>query len=193
MAKVIYIDTETTGLNPKKHGLTEVYAVLVDNGNIISEWGSKINPFTYFPQRDIEDDALNIQGISYQDLAKYPDQAKALDAFLKWTRRHLDGNRVSIVGYNVGFDIDFLVEWFDENVYDLYDTFSHRSLDVLDLVRHLQYAGVIQPKDGKLTTLCEYFDIPIDAHTAMGDVIATMQLHRELLRRHIGTYGEDEE
>lgn len=63
MKKVLWIDTETTGLNPKVHGLREV-AFIVEVDGVEKEKGVfKINPFTYTSKK------LRLMIMPYQFLA----------------------------------------------------------------------------------------------------------------------------
>lgn len=191
MAKVIYIDTETTGFDPKKHGLTEVGAIVVENYIEVDHINLYINATTYSVEKEITKEAIDLCGKNLCDLVSYPHQSTSFGSFMAWCREHSKNEKIQLVGYNIDFDIKFIKAWFKENDEDFYNIFSHRTLDVLDLVRHLHHACVLRTKDGKLATLCEHFDIPIEAHTAKGDARATMLLHRELLRRHIRTHEED--
>ena len=44
MTKLLYIDTETTGLYPNKHGLTQVAAIVVIDGEEVDSCNLDINP-----------------------------------------------------------------------------------------------------------------------------------------------------
>jgi len=82
-----------------------------------------------------------------------------------------------IAGHNAaGFDFTVLLRMFRK-----YDEFLPVSFDVLDtwrLASWLKYCDMLpgEPKNLKLSTLCELFGIPIDAHDALGDVRANAEL-----------------
>lgn len=186
MHKVMYIDTETTGFDPSKHGLTEVGAIVVEKYHHVLDWTNLyINPHTYKDDKEVTEEALKLCGKKPCELMNYPHQKEAFEKFYSFCKDRAKEEKIQLIGYNTDFDIDFLKAWFEENDEDFYSIFSHRTLDVLDLVRQLQYRGLIQTENAKLTTLCKWFDIDIDAHTAIGDAMATLKLHNALFEQYI--------
>lgn len=45
--KILWLDVETTGLNPKKHGLREIAYILVIDNEIVKKDVLQIDPRTY--------------------------------------------------------------------------------------------------------------------------------------------------
>ena len=99
--RLAFLDTETTGLDNKRHEIIELALVIVEDGERIYEKVFKIKPrniHTAHPK------ALEING--------YDEAIWAKEGFC-WSKQacerlmeHLDG--AVIIGHNVQFDIGFL-------------------------------------------------------------------------------------
>ena len=60
--------------------------------------------------------------------------------------------------------------------------FTYKDVDVFALVKHMRLWGMLEGcKDDKLGTVCAFFDIDLDAHDAMNDIVATRELYHLLL------------
>ncbi|WP_416768498.1 exonuclease domain-containing protein [Sulfurimonas sp. ST-25] len=184
--KLLYIDTETTGLDPQRHGLREIACILVEDGEVVDIFKTMVNPGTYRREVEIDQQALDISGKDREELKLYPSSDEAMEAFRGFLSRHKpEDGRLQIAGYNVGFDIGFLKEWFKDCELNYDDFFNYKPLDIFALVGVLRYHGHINTKSDKLAVVCEAFSIPIDAHNALSDITATMQLHQLLADRFI--------
>lgn len=91
-----------------------------------------------------------------------------------------------IAGFNA-FDVGFIKDWFREiGLYDSYkDLFHYKNLDVFPLVITLKHLGFIDTENDKLKTVCEHFNIQIDAHNAQSDIEATKNLYELISDRFI--------
>lgn len=97
--EIVFLDLETTGLNPNRDEIIEIGAIKVKNGVILEEFQELIRS-----KRPIPDEAIKIHGIT-NDMLKEggKDLGEVLDAFLKFI-----GDR-KLVGHNlVNFDLKFL-------------------------------------------------------------------------------------
>jgi DNA polymerase-3 subunit epsilon len=193
MKAIAYIDVETTGLDPKKHALREVAVIIEIDGKIKEKQLFKINPFLYNKKVEVDADALKISGLTIEDLEEDSYQhpiiqiVRFVDLLEKYSfnKQEEKVHRYQIIGYNIAFDIGFLKEWFyDTDLYHFSNIFDHKSICVFELVKHLKYMGVIKTHNDKLPTLCEKYNIPLNAHNALDDIEATKELY-ELLQRYI--------
>ncbi len=114
-------------------------------------------------------------------------------AFAKFLRRHaafdLAGNGRSsypvaqLAAHNASFDGPFLRAWFDR-----VGNFLPGNYRILCTVQRAmwlfhEHSHLRPPKDFKLGTLCDYFGVrlhPDEAHTALADVRATVELYRRM-------------
>jgi DNA polymerase III epsilon subunit-like protein len=88
-----------------------------------------------------------------------------------------------LAAHNSAFDGPFLQFWFEQlSIY-----LPARRQVICTMQRAIWYftenPAMVPPKDFKLATLCEYFDVPFHAaaaHEALADVSATVALYRAL-------------
>ncbi len=189
--KVIYIDTETTGLNPNEHGIIEIAAIIEQSGTIIDEIVLEFNPLSYNKPIIVTPEALEINGRSEKDFPKLPNSVRQFRKFIRFLNKHIDpfdkNDKLKVIGYNVQFDIGFLEAWFKDNGNDFYGSYFYRKeLDVFALVKHLTHFGLIDTKDEKLGTICDHFGIEHgEKHTAKADIVATRELYQVLRKKFI--------
>ena len=192
MKKVLWLDVETTGLDCRKHGLREVGFIIEIDGVEVDKGVFKINPFTY-TTRDVEIDdyALEISKVSIEDLESYDSSSYCFKELMKKLVKYVNVNDKNdcfvIAGYNTAFDIGFIKEWFKEmGLLDSYkDLFHYKSLDVFSIVFALRHIGLNSAENDKLETMCNYFDIQIEAHNALSDIEATKKLYELICEKFI--------
>jgi DNA polymerase III epsilon subunit-like protein len=88
-----------------------------------------------------------------------------------------------LVAHNAEFDGPFLREWFER--LGLFLPASYRVFCTLHRAMWLfhEHHALTPPPDFKLSTLCHYFAIPLppqEAHDALADVRATVELYRRI-------------
>ncbi|MDD3775893.1 MAG: 3'-5' exonuclease [Sulfurovaceae bacterium] len=189
--KIAYIDTETTGLNPKKHGIIQLACLIVEDHKIIDQIDLLIDPFSYKEDCQCDDKALEINGRCIEEIGGFPNSDSQLENFCNFLSGHIEDGTLQIAGYNIEFDIGFIKEWFDSCDVPFKDFFNYKNLDILSLVRHIEYfaADVFELENHKLSTVCERLDIELDAHNAMNDIIATFYAHEKI--RVLMAFGFD--
>ena len=190
MDKFIYLDTETTGLNPEEHALIEVAAVLVIDGKEVSSIALDINPFSYTRAIRITDAALEVHGLSHEELEMHSSSEHQFKEFIRWLDKYVDKynkkDKLTIVGYNTHFDIGFLQAWFRDNRHKYYGSyFSHRDVDIFALIKLLYAFGFLPLEDLKLSTVSNYYGIDFKPHSAIQDVRALRQLAKAVIAKHI--------
>ena len=89
-----------------------------------------------------------------------------------------------LVAHNAEFDGVFLREWFER--LGLFLPASYRVFCTLHRAMWLfhENRSLTPPADFKLGTLCRYFDVPLrpdEAHDALTDVRATVELYRRMV------------
>ena len=186
--KLLWLDTETTGLCPMKNGLREI-GFIYENNKELNQGLILINPLTYKKLVDIDSYALEISKKSIEDLVTYPDSEYSFYTFCKFLdkRFELDDAKFVIAGFNAKFDYEFLKEWFKDNKAEkeFNKYFHYKILDVFSLVLILKQQNLIDTKNDRLETVCNYFNIPIDAHDALSDIEATKKLYELIIDKFI--------
>ena len=95
----IVLDTETTGLDYTREKLVEFAAVRLENGKIVDEYQTLINP-----EQHIRKSSIAIHGITQDMVADAPTEAEALPKILEFIGDY------PIVAHNAIFDYSFLNE-----------------------------------------------------------------------------------
>lgn len=191
MNKILWLDTETTGLNPKKHGLRELACILVVDGQVVEKKWLTIDPRTYKKEIEIDNKALELSNITIDDFEVYGDSRRQFEYFREIISKQINiedkNDKFVLAGFNVKFDNDFLREWFYDNDAgaEFKDYFHYKVIDVFPLVITLKHLEFIDTENDKLKTVCEHFNIPIDAHNALSDIEATKNLYELISDRFI--------
>ena len=161
----VCIDLETTGLNPKRDRIIEIGAVKVRNGEITDRFQQLIDP-----KQQLEERVEILTGISSKDLEGNPTIQEVLPAL-----REFLGEEV-LLGHRVLFDYSFLKRAFtNEKI-----SFERKGIDTLKLAR--QYVTDCESK--KLESLCKHYRIVHQAHRALGDALATVELYKKLVENY---------
>ena len=177
--RFVVLDTETTGLDPRRDSIVSIGAIAVSECQIMLG-----DTFETMVQVRYNTAATLVHGITRDEARAGMAEADATCAFLDYLR---DG---VIVGHHIGHDIAML-DAVCERHFDL--SLLNRHLDTGGLYLHLEHDGAFadqtpQP-DLSLDGLCERFGIrPHDRHTAPGDAFLTAQIFLRLLRL-AGRYG----
>ena len=95
--EMIVFDIETTGLDNRSCGITEIGAVLIRDGEVLDRFDTFVNPGTPIPPAISE-----LTGITDETVKGAPEPGDALRAFLDFA-----GDRV-LIAHNANFDVGFL-------------------------------------------------------------------------------------
>ena len=169
--KMVFLDTETTGLKPGKDAaeIIEVALILEKPSGEIDYWAAKVRPQhieTAHPK------ALQINGYTPEKWI----EAVEPESIAQPLADLLHG--ATLVGHNIQFDCKFLDLLFRECGVD----FSASALPQIDthhlVQKHLKPLGL---KSGRLTSCCEFFGWDHElAHTAEVDTENTRRLYHML-------------
>lgn len=157
------VDIETTGLSKYVNKITELAGVRVENGEIVREYQTLVNPEEHIPSF-----ITKLTGISDSMVQDAPTIDEALPKFLRFMGDH------QMVAHNATFDHGFL----HENAKQQKLKFLNEKLCTRKLANRL----VPDLPNKKLGTCCEHFCITnTQAHRAMADVHATHELFLKFL------------
>jgi DNA polymerase III epsilon subunit-like protein len=183
MNSYLFLDTETGGLDPRRHSLLSLGLVAGDSGGIAERLEILVRHETY----GVTGGGLKVNRI---DLAEHHVKAlepsAALHAFDGFLARHFGPDAaVILVGHNIAFDRAFLGAFLETLGRDLEPRFSHRTIDTHSIAAALQDAGRI-PAEVALNSsgLFAHFGIQVpeaQRHTALGDAVATFELYWKLV------------
>lgn len=153
----IVLDTETTGLEAAKgHRIIEIGGVELSDRKFT---GRQFHKFVN-PDRDIDDGAFEVHGISSQFLADKPGFAAIADELLDFIRG------AELIIHNAPFDVSFL----DYEFSQLRTQVKVRDIctvtDSLALARH-KHPG----QKNNLDSLCRRYDVDMSARTLHGALL----------------------
>lgn len=181
--KIIYFDTETTGVDPRVHEIVQFAAIVEIDGNVVEEVNWNCQPTRWI---SIDPQALLTTGLTKEKLQSFEVPSVIAYNIRLLFDRHINKydktDKFYPAGHNVQFDLDFLQAFWKQHT-DKYGTGSYQNWRCLDsrvLANFLLYKGIINCPDVKLETLCKHFNIPIRAHDAMSDIRATRELIHEM-------------
>lgn len=182
--KRIFLDTETTGLDPEKNGIIQIGALIEIDGVVAEEVNMRFQPFM---NDEISEKALEVNGTTEMEIRGYPLLARV--AYLKFVedtlRKHVDQyvskDKFMLCGYSCKFDDSFMRQWFIKNGDMFWGSYVKRQmLDLLPVMIFLRELGLINTEDVKLSTVCKLFNIEHEAHDAFSDAKATYELYGKL-------------
>jgi DNA polymerase-3 subunit epsilon len=161
---IVAIDLETTGLSPLTDKIIEIAAVKITTNGTIEDWHTLVNPEITIPEFTIK-----IHGITDEDVANSPKISDVLKELMDFI------GDSAIVAHNSLFDVGFLAK--DIHLNNL--SFSKNPVyDSCRLTRYLfkKLKTDSKPKNHRLSTLCSYFEIPLQHHQAMDDAMGSLRL-----------------
>jgi len=171
--RFIVLDSETTGLDPRKDRIVTIGAIAVANHEILIE-----DSFEALLKVQHNSSAVTVHGVTREESRAGVDEPVALENFLRYL-----GDGV-IVGHHIGHDVATFNAGYERH-------FGFRlenpSLDTMSLTLNLErdgaFAGRPPIQEYSLDALCVLFDIiPHDRHTAPGDAFMTALVFQRLLR-----------
>lgn len=191
--KRLFLDLETTGTDPRRHGIIQIAGILELEGRVTREFDYSVRPFD---DDHVEDEALRVTGKGRHSIMASADPRatyRALVAQLESAVGRYDKtDKLFLVGYNVNFDADFLRQFFLKNGDKYYGSyFWWPSIDVAVLAaEHLASERHLLP-DFKLATVRDRLGIHVegDAHDALHDVRVTREIYRLVSRDTLSVCG----
>ena len=155
----IVLDTETTGLDPRHgHRIIEVACIEMVNRRLT---GHHLHKYVN-PEREIDEGAQAVHGISLEFLADKPKFADIADEFLEFI------NGAELIIHNAPFDIGFLNAELDRLGRVPVGTICNGVIDTLRMAKDL-HPG----KRNSLDALCERYEIDNSSRTLHGALLDT--------------------
>ena len=158
----IVVDIETTGLSPIYCEIIEISAIKYDGEREIDKFSTLVNPF-----EEIDPFITSLTGISNDMVKDAPDISEAILKFHSFI-----GNDI-LVGYNVGFDINFLYDNL-KNCHDM--ILSNPWINIQRFAKKL----LPDLESYAQTNVASYYNISVEgAHRATTDCEITHLLYEQ--------------
>lgn len=174
--KLLFFDLETTGTQPEKHGIHQLSGAVIINGEIKETFDLHVQPH---PNAVIEQDALDVAGITKEQLNAYPPMKAVYGQFINMLSKYVDRydrkDKFFLVGFNNGpFDNQFLREWFGHNGDKYFGSwFWANCIDVMVLATPFLAEQRPQMQNFRQGTVAKALGIPVDdtkLHDALYDI-----------------------
>ena len=161
----VVLDLETTGLDPRNDGITEISAYRFENGKPKTNYTTLVNPAMRIPANIVE-----LTGITNGMVKNAP----AIDEVLNELREFIGHS--PIIGHNIGFDLRFINNRFSlANIPEL----DNHAYDTLFLARSFLFFH----HEFTLSAVSQYFQLDTgNAHRATADTLNTGQVFVKLVR-----------
>lgn len=183
--KIIYVDVETTGLDPVRHGVHQLSGAIEIEGELREHFDYRVRPFG---DDEISDDALTVSGLTRSELDTYANPVEVFAEFCDLMARHIDRydkhDKFHFVAYNARFDADFLRQWWLKNGSSFFGAwFWHPPIDVMGLAAMHLIERRSELANFKLATVAQAMGIEVDEkklHDSMYDIYLTRQLFQRI-------------
>ncbi len=160
--RLAYVDLETTGGSATRDRITEIGLVLVDDGEVVLEWSTLVNPGVRIPSY-----IVSLTGISDEMVADAP-------SFVEVAHQLIDRliGRV-VIAHNARFDVGFLRNELNRTR----ETFDYPVVCTVKLSRKLYP----QHRKHNLDALIERHQLDCNArHRALGDALVLPKLVQQM-------------
>ena len=187
----VFVDIETTGGNANRDRITEVAILKMQNGKLVSEWSTLINPLTYIP-----DQIQRLTGIDHEMVRDQPSFQEIFNEVYVRLENSV------FVAHNARFDYGFLKNEFKRCCKSfrapvlctvklsrkLFPRYKHHNLDSI-MDRHALQCSERHRALGDARVLFDFMNVLYDTHDSelLNDVI------KKLLKRPTLPAGVKEE
>ena len=196
MNKLLFIDVETTGLDPEINGVIQIAGIIelndwVMNGKkepILQEFDFQCN---VHEGDEFDPQALLVTGKTLDDIFNY-DPAKVIHAKLtkelgKYVNPYNKKDKYFFVAYNAGFDMDFLGSWFKKcgDKYGIGSWCWFPYVDIMTLAMQYIGDGRASMLNFKLSTVAEKLGLKLDEadlHDALYDIRLARRVYRSITK-----------
>ena len=184
--RIAVFDTETTGVDPKKNGITQIALELGVIKNEVyhttGEYNFTVRPF---PTDVIEEQALKVQGRTREEVMAGEEPRvvyrKLLEILGSVVDKYNKKDKMFFVAYNGSFDMDFLRSFWMKNGDEFFGSFFfYPDIDVCRIAGFKAMEDRPEMQNFKLGTVADHFGIerpPFgDLHDASVDLALTLDL-----------------
>lgn len=193
--KLIFIDVETTGVNPDCNGLTQISGCVQIDDDVAESFDYFVRPF---PQDLIESSALEVTGIDRRQFLppEHPDHlavpgqlfedpkeiyVRMHTMFKKYIDQYDKSDKFQFIGYNAhSFDMPFMRKFWEKNGDRFFGSwFWYPCLDVMLIWAQILQSVRAELPNFKLATVAKHAGIDVD-ESRLHDSQYDIELTREL-------------
>lgn len=189
MAKLLFYDLETTGINPAKNGIHQISGCITIDGIEQERFNFHVQPN---PKAIIEEQALQVAGVTKEQIRAYPSMQQVYQQFVsmlsKYVNKYSKTDKFFLAGYNnAAFDNNFLRGFFLQNDDKYFGSwFWSNTIDVMVLAAQYLLQQRPQMANFKLATVAQQLGIAIDdqsLHDAYYDIYLTQEVYKRITQQ----------
>ncbi|MCJ8341669.1 MAG: 3'-5' exonuclease [Cetobacterium sp.] len=183
--KILWIDTETTGLSSNAAPI-QISGIVTIDDEVKEEFNIFLKPFT---GATIEDEALSVHGLTMEEINRFQESSdgynQLIEIFNKYINKYDREDKFIVAGYNVDFDLKQLRKLAEVHKDRYINSYlSYSKIDPLQLIVPLQVLNKLpRLENNKLETWCKYFNIQLKAHDSLEDIRATRTLFYKMMEK----------
>ena len=193
--KIVFIDVETTGTNPDKHGVCQISGCIQIGDDIVESFNYYVVPFT---GDQIETAALDVTGLDRRQFLppEHPDHLavpgqdflppaevfrRLQTLFKNYVDQYDKSDKFQFVGYNAhSFDMPFMRRFWEKNNDRFFGSwFWYPCLDVMLIWAQILHSLRSELPNFKLATVAAHCGLDVDStrlHDSHYDIELTRQL-----------------
>lgn len=126
-----------------------------------------------------------VHGCAKETIVSFPPETELFGTLLA-DIEPFAAERLTVIGYNVDFDIRFLKAVFARCRSDFYKYFDRMHCDVLQLAQNRRIAGLLDLRSITLEKVCAHYGISTEgSHNSMTDITNTREVFYRLMETPI--------
>lgn len=181
-ARLLFIDCETTGLDPKENDIVELAGQIYINNQFVEKFLIRSRPIKI---SSIQKEALKVNGKTEEEILSYPKPVESVKKLDKILERYYGGaaNPYILIAHNIDFDRDFLMNWFLKT--GQFNMIKYFNKDIyvctLALARYAKSKNLIIGAKNNLKALSKQLNVQLEnAHTADDDCQALVNIYYKI-------------
>lgn len=180
--KILWTDTETTGLSAEKNGIISVACIADICGEVVEKFELEMRP----TGRVSDPQALKINGYTHAQIRRLTPWEEVLPEFIyrinMISRKHLPDQPFLLGGQNVVFDNRHIVSWTEYCQAPEYWKFLVKQTGFVDTKTVAKKFPELTSR--KLGDMCQHFGVRLEnAHNALADIEATRELYYVMMAK----------
>lgn len=163
--KIIFFDTETTGLDAKIHGIHQLAGEIVINGKVVDKFDYRVQPFKGC---EIDPEALKVSNTDVLDFRRKHNKEFQVQYMLyNLLEKHLNykdkNDKFFLAGWRVEFDVRFLEAFYSRNSQsDLFKSyFWSNPIDIKTMATQYLIEKRPELESFSLAPVAKYLGIPV--------------------------------
>lgn len=191
--KLLWLDTETTGLNKDKCDITQIAGIVIIDGEEKERFNFHCQPVNW---ENIEPVALEKTNMTVEKLKTFPMPQEVYTNFVAVLDKYIDKynkeDKFYMAGHNVQFDFEFVRTLFKKMGSDYFGSyFFYKTVDLMAFSTILHTAGLINLTSWSLESIAKYLEVPFDSN--LHDAAVDIDLTRKCFCKLAGKYIKFEE